>query len=227
MTDFNITQFFLNNPEWREYADLVVLPPLLSEAQEEFPELEESELERTPDVILPFGVTRLALYMKMRRSGLSHRFAEMAALQRAPRCMTDDVFFAGMPRLAEQMTPKVLRNVVAAARRHGYNPSPDATYHSGLARFQGDPEAFVTRSQGRGYIKRLCERRGWACDGAVTVAARPPEHDYADQSHATPMAEKLIQSHARDMVTKDPSLARLNRQALREKVLQTHGPSTT
>jgi hypothetical protein len=222
----SLEQFFERNPDWRPYADLVVVPPTAEEAQEEWPELDGSELLDTENWMTSYGVTRLALYVKMRRTGQGHRFAEMIAAQKSPACMTDDVFFAGMPRLAEQMPPRQLQNVLASAKRHGFTPSADAVYHSGLARFQGDPEAFVTRSMGRTYIKRLCEQRGWACEGGVKVAARQPENDPLDKKNCVPMAEDLIRSNARKMIRQNPDLAHLPKQKLREKVLQKYGPSS-
>ena len=43
-------------------------------------------------------------------------------------------------------------------------------YLSQLARFPGDPEAFVA---GRGDVQKVLEDRGWGCEGAVKVKARP------------------------------------------------------
>jgi|GEM_PF-4745890 len=41
-------------------------------------------------------------------------------------------------------------------------------YISQLARFPGDPEAWVS---GRGDIQRICEERGYNCEGSVNVKA--------------------------------------------------------
>ena len=221
-----ITEFFNSHPEWRQYADLVVMPPEPSEAIEEFEELDGSELTAHDDTMTSYGVTRLALYAKMRRDGQRHRFSEMIAMQQPPGCgITDKVFFQGVPRLAEQMGDRQLKTLVANARRHGFEPPADAIYQSGLARFPGDPEAFVTRSMGRHYIKRLCESRGWACDGAVSVSAREPEQDLLDDSQCLPMAPDLVRQNASRMARKNPELTRLTKKELRNKVLEQYGPS--
>lgn len=218
-------QFFDRHPEWKEFSDLVVMPPTATEAIEEWPDVEDSELLRHPDEDSRFGVTKLALYIRSRRLGQSHRFAEMVATQRPPQCMTDDVFFAGMRPWAAEMTPQQRAAVVRQSKARGFVPPPEAVYHSSLARFPNDPEAFVTKAMGRGYIKKLCERRGWACEGAVNVKSRPPEKDLLAQENCIPMAEDLIRSKAKDMIREDPGLRSLPPKRLREKVIAQYGPS--
>jgi len=219
-------KFFADHPEGRDYSDLVVMPPTADEAIEEWHDLEGSSLIKHPDEDSTFGVTRLALYIRARRMGQSHRFAEMIASQSPPRCMTDDVFFAGMQPWTADCTPQRKAKILAAAKAQGFTPSPDAIYHPGLARFPGDKEAFFTRSQGRGYIKQLCERRGWAAEGAVTVAARQPEDDMLAPKHCVPLSENIVREKAMDMIQENPGLKSLNRKQLREKVLERYGPTT-
>ena len=214
--------FFTEHPEWREYSDLVVMPPTASEAIEEWPDLEHSELIRHPDEDSRFGVTRLALYIRARRKGQTHRFAEMVAAQRPPKCMTDDIFMSGARPWHAEMTNHQQRAVL----QHGFKPAPDAVYYSSLARFPNDPEAFVTPEQGRGYIKKVCERRGWACEGEVNTKAQEPTKDLLAPENCVPLAEDIIRSKAVDMIKEEPALASLPRQKLREKVLERHGPTS-
>ena len=218
--------WFEFHPEWRDYADLSVVPPSVAEAIEDWPELEHSEIGRHPDVYSRFGVTRLAIYVMARRKGQTHRFAEMVATQRPPRCMTDDVFFAGLKPWGDAMAAPQKKKLLALARARGFEPPPEAIYQSGLARFPGDPEAFVTRGQGRGYIKQLCEQRGWACEGAVNVPAREPEKDMLDQRNCIPLAENLVRSKAREMIRENPGLKSLPAKKLREKVIERYGPTS-
>jgi len=225
-TASEVEKWFERHEEWRKYADLVLMPPEAVEVVEEFPEVDGSELLRDEYAMSTFGVTRLALYTKLRREGQSHRFSEMVATQRPPRCMTDDVFFAGLPRLADQMTPGQLKYYVAQARKHGHEPSADSVYHSGLARFPGDPQAFVTRSMGRGYIKKLCEERGWACHGAVESKGRQTESDPLADENCTPLADDIVNYRVREMVSKNPELKKRSRKELRREVLRKHGPSS-
>ena len=122
-------------------------------------------------------------YSKLIKRGVSQRLAEMLALRKAPRCMTDDVFYGGQT-LAQQFGNNAsgLEQVTKAAKKHGYVPNSNDRYESGLCRPEvgmGDPQAFVPASGGRGYVKRLLENRGWEglSDGAVTVKYREPEKD--------------------------------------------------
>jgi hypothetical protein len=221
--DEQLTKWFDEHPEWRGNADLVCAPPTAEEIVEEFPDASETEITRTADALTSFGTTRGAVYMLARRSGQTHRFAEMVAMQRPPKCMTDDVFFAGMPRLADQMGARQFAGIMTGAARVGFTPPADAVYHSGLARFQGDPEAFVTRAMGRGYIKSLCERRGWAVEGAVNVEARAPESDPFETS--VPLANDLINMSVANMVRANPSLKQKSRKQLRDMAVDKFGPT--
>lgn len=221
--DERLQKWFDEHPEWRGNADLVCAPPTAEDLVEEFPDAAGSEITRKAEELSSFGTTRGAVYMLARRSGQTHRFAEMVACQRPPQCMTDDVFFQGMPRLADQMSPRELQTVVGAAKRHGFTPPADAVYHSGLARFKGDPEAFVTRAMGRGYIKRLCESRGCGCNGAVEVEARQPERDPWEQK--VPLAPDLVNRSVADMVRHDPSLKQKSRKELRDMAVAKYGPT--
>jgi hypothetical protein len=161
------------------------------------------------------------LYIKMRREGNTHRFSDMVACQTGPGLMTDSVFFAGQPRIGDQFVDDAQRKrVFKVAKQHGYTPGVNDVYEPGLARFQGDPEAFVPPTGGRGYIRKLCEKRGWACEGAVKTAHRPPEKD--PYEHSVPLAEDLIRDHMQHEIKKDPSL-RTKKKELREKIIAKHG----
>ncbi len=230
MTDLlteNVAKFLEENPDFRIVADYLALPPDEDELEAEFPDCDKQVLERTFAVVksVPVIITRGTIYAKARRCGSDNKFASMVALQRTPGAMTDDVFFSGIPSLADQMgSKKRLDALVASCKKAGFTPNPTDVYQSGLARFPNDPQAVVSRSQGRGYIRRLCEERGWACEGGVNVKHRQPEHDPLDPKYCKPMGEDLIRSNARRMAEKDPSIKRLKPQEIREKVLEAHGP---
>lgn len=223
-----LDEFLKNNEEWRQCPDLLVSPPTADELREWYPDTTHGMLTaaRDPVRIGKFMVTRGALYAQMRNRGESGKLADMVAMQQGPGLNTDSVFFSGCQPLYDQFeSQKHLDRHLANAKKHGFTPSKNAVYMPGLARFQGDPEAFVDHTQGRGYIKKLCERRGWACDGAVTVAKREPESDPLADKNCVPLAKDIIQRRAKEMVKADPSLARLNRQDLRQKIIDKHGPS--
>lgn len=76
------------------------------------------------------------------------------------------------------------------ARAHGQDPK-GKKYLSSLARFPGDPEAFV---DGLGDVKRVCEKRGWDCDGDVKVkGVRQEVGKYR-------VADDIVQERALDLV---------------------------
>lgn len=215
---------FLNaHPEWRTNADLVVVPPTAADVLDEWADAEGGEILAHADVLTQFGVTRAAIYVLSRRQGQSHRFAEMVAMQRAPRPNTDDVQMAGIPRVSQQSNDRYIRSILARANRRGFTPPADAIYHAGLARFPGDHEAFVTPEMGRGYIRTLCEKRGWAAEGDLEIAARQPEHDPLES--APPLAEDLVQRATVNMVRRDPALRKLSRHELRQRAIDKYGPS--
>jgi hypothetical protein len=217
--EMTLDQFFIDNPEWRPYADLVAVPPTSQEIQKEFPDADPEVCARCfgGDGLVSVG----ALYVRIRREGAKDRFAAMLALQEAPRIMTDAVFFEGAKRPGDEFDDQYLGILMKSAKRQGFVPPPGARYFPSLARFRGDKEAWVGQGDGRGYIKQLCEKRGWAVEGAVSAQHREPERDPLEK--APRMAESLIRENAQRMVKQNPELKRLSRRDLRQHVLDKHG----
>lgn len=151
------------------------------------------------------------------------RLRDMLRSQSAPRCMTDREFFQGIGTLDKQFADdeEGLREVVRIARSHGYNPGAHDVYMDNLAQFPGDPEAFVTPSGGRGQIKRVCEKRGVSCHGAVEVKAVAPTRDHV-KSPKCLLADDIVDDEIKRRVKKDPSLAKKSRAELREQVIDKH-----
>lgn len=210
--------------EFKKCPDLIVSPPSPEEIQEQWGDVDSSVLQRCYELVKQ-DITRGAQYWMMRQSGSNDRFAAMISLQSGPGLSTDDTFFHGQKPLYDQFgSQKHLDRYLQAAKKRGFTPSTNATYFPNLARFQGDPEAFVTRAQGRSYIRKLCERRGWACEGDINVNHREPESDPLASENCKPLGEDIIRDRAAEMVKKDPGLKRLNRTELREKIISNHGP---
>ena len=212
--------------EYKELPDLLFSPPDRLELQDEFGDVSPELLDRCLELLQNGVATRGAHYWMMRKGGSSDKFAAMIALQEGPGLSTDDTFFQGQKPLYDQFgSQKHLDRYIKAAKRHGFTPSPNATYFSSLARFPGDPEAFVTRAQGRSYIRKLCEKRGWACEGAVNVEHREPESDPLDKKNCKALGEDIISRRASQMAMENPKYKSMNRNELREAIISKHGPS--
>lgn len=128
-------------------------------------------------------VSQQAFYLAMRLDGVGHRLAEMLALQRPPQSNTDREFLMGRCNGSQfegrEREGDLYRSVAEA---HGQDVS-GKVYLGGLARFPGDPEAWVS---GKGDVERVLDRRGWGCDGLVKREARgegPPPQGPAVAPH--------------------------------------------
>lgn len=108
-------------------------------------------------------------YCECREQGTSHVLAEMFALASPPMSNTDREFLEGRCN-GNQFTGQewVADRLKKQAEELGQSTT-GKVYVSGLARFPGDPEAWVS---GRGDVQRTLERRGWGSEGAVNVEAR-------------------------------------------------------
>jgi len=143
-----LKQYVADHPEWKGNEDLLVDPPSNKDALGDYPELEGSDVLGR---VAKSGVPSLLLYYISRRNGSTHKFAEMCACQAPPGCMTDSVFFADRPKLCDQFASDVqFKKVLGIARKHGYIPNANDVYTPGIARFQGDPQAFCTTNWRQG-----------------------------------------------------------------------------
>ena len=132
-------------------------------------DLEAREFVRAWQITSP-GIARD--YIRMRGNGESHNMAAICATGKSPALNTDTTFRAGKVNGNQFAScPQVGEHHVRLARMFGVNTS-GRTYMSGLARFPGDPEAWV---RGRGDVSRIAEKRGWGVEGAVTVRPRETE----------------------------------------------------
>lgn len=123
-----------------------------------------------------------AEYESMRSAGESHNISEMLAFHKGPTLETDTTFTRGYtthPFGKRPPNPLAAKKYLAEAKKAGVNIN-GKRYLSGLARFPGDPQAWVTSKSD---IKRLCESRGWGCDGAVKVKARSKQNGATEKRH--------------------------------------------
>jgi hypothetical protein len=218
-----IERFLASNPDWEKYPDLITNPPTAEELQAEFKDADPEVIERCYEWIATL-VTRGAFYFRARMQGSTDRAAAMYALQKTAAIDTDDVFFQGSKPLYDQFeSQKALDRVLSASKKHGHVPDKNAVYFPNLARFRGDPEAYVTRAMGRSYIRKLLEKRGWSAEGGVNVKGREPESDPLDPKNCRPLGEDIIRRRIKEEVKKNPDLTRKNRSELRESIIARHG----
>lgn len=157
-------------------------------------------------------------YESLIENGCSPRMAEMLACQKAPGGKTDDIVHsAGDISQQFKNDQRALNGYMESAKKQGFTPGKNDTYIPELARFPGDKEAWVPHTEGRGYIKKKFEERGWQCEGLVNTEYRPspPEEK--------PLAEDIIRDTMNDY-RKHPRLKKMKPEALREVVLDKHSP---
>ena len=148
------------------------------------------------------------------------RMDEMLMGRRMPAIRTDSQFLANHGTLDKQFEGdgRQLKAVTDEAKKRGYNPSPNDTYIPSLARFPGDPLAFVPSDSPKNHIKKVCETTDRACEGDVTVsrsAKKPPE--------TIRLGEDLIQEEAAMRIIENPEEALKPKEQLRNEILDKHG----
>ena len=222
-----IEKFLKQNPDWVKYPDLITNPPTAEELQSEFKDA-DTEVLRRCDEWIAMLVTRGAFYFRARMQGSTDRAAAMYALQKTARIETDDVFFQGAKPLYDQFeSQQALDRTLRESKKRGFVPDKNSIYYPNLARFKGDPEAYVTRAMGRSYIRKLLEKRGWAAEGGVNVKGREPESDPLDAKNCRTLGEDIIRRRMGEEITKNPDLARgKNRKRLRQQIIERHGSKT-
>lgn len=147
---------------------------------------------------------------------------DMLASRKAPGASTDREFFADSDATVARLhasDPKYAARITAKAKRLGYQPNSNDVYVSQLARCEGDPLAFVPATGGKGHVKKVCEQRGFGCDGAVAVKAA----EVAPPKKQVRLAPSLVNEYVQRHVAANPSLASKPKRELREMVTELHG----
>ncbi len=126
------------------------------------------------------SATETAAYHRLGKA----RFEAMLASGKPPRAVTDDTFRANQGnanggQFADD--PHVGDFYKSVAAKAGVSTT-GKTYLGGLAEYPGDPEAWV---DSRGDVKRVCEKRGWGCEGAVTTKLDQVEPVFTPATPAT------------------------------------------
>jgi len=110
------------------------------------------------------------------------RFKEMIRSRSAPRANDDTVFLSDRPRFRDCFASETDMNLcIKELRKQGVEPKSTDLYLHGVARRRGDASALFSAGDGMGKIKKICEKRGVGCEGAVTVNAPEAKLDPAEK----------------------------------------------
>lgn len=222
-----IESWLQENEDWRPYVDMVVYPPLPEELMTEYRDVSAEVLARCGELVSECGghVSRGAIYVRVRRENpkSGDRWAAMLALQAPPGINTTDTFWAGRKSWVDVYGEEYANRTKKALAARGCHLGAGDEYMPELARFPNDPEARIPFGNARGYMKSLCERRGWAINGAVEAKHREPEKDLLADENCATMPMDLVRKKASAMVRSNPALRSKTKAELRALVLEKHG----
>jgi hypothetical protein len=157
-----------------------------------------------------------SLYEQSLRNGCSPKLAEMLAFRQAPGTKGTDRSFLegrhndlGFGKMRNDMQEFYVRR----AKEHGVSVE-GKVYESGLARFPGDPKAWVSSV---GEVQAICREQNLTCTGAVEYQG----HEVAPIPDC-PLSEQLIRENMVETLAKEPGKKRDLRE-VREEVIAKHG----
>lgn len=139
-----------------------------------------------------------------------------------PRIRTAATFIANAAHGGAQFGAGTREHYLALAREAGVSTDGKA-YDGRLARFPGDPEAWI---ESQDDVRRVCERRGWGCDGDVKVKApeAPPVERplVADDIVEDLVEQRLAEKYGDDLDGVSVPVAEYER--VRGDVIEKHAP---
>lgn len=121
-----------------------------------------------------------------------------------------------------QFTSDFVRDhYLTAAREAGV--SPEGKFYEGrIARFPGDPEAWV---QSQDDVRGVLEKRGWGCDGDIKVKAGGDGAPVKEVPLAADLVEDLVEAKLEERLGPDFTEAKgAVVERARDDVLQQHTP---
>jgi hypothetical protein len=162
-----------------------------------------------------------AAYERIRSEGGSHNLAEMLALGQPPNIKgTDSGFLKGHCNGSQfEKTPSIGNHYLEEAKRHGIDVK-GKVYLSQLATFPGDPRAWVADQHD---VQKVCEERGWGCEGAVNVKSVPLIEPPAPPPAVAP---DIVDGKVAEILQTVPAVdrPRVDIQDLREQVVDKIAP---
>jgi hypothetical protein len=179
-----------------------------------------TDIANSPDHIQEF-------YLEMREDGQDEVLATMFALRRPPTSRTNQNYQKSFGTLDQQFSgcPKLLEYNTRVAKSLGYTPNINDHYNSSLAKFPGDPKAFVPHDDPKGHIKKVCEERGDACEGDVNVKGREPLRDPMETR--IPMAADIVKQRVKELEINQPDEARkMTPQDKKAEVIHKYAPKS-
>lgn len=153
-------------------------------------------------------------------SGQSISMAHMLASQQAPRSLTDDTVMSGMRRIKD--LPDGRREYICQQIvKNGGSVSMWDTYQQGMANYTGDPAAVIGHGDCLSKIRKVANERGEFTTGIIDVDGRKNrEMKQAQRTYA--LHPRIVERRRREMLAKDPSLAKKNQNELRESIIEKH-----
>jgi len=128
-------------------------------------------------------------------------------------------FMADTPHYDAFGTKWRAEQAIEAARRAGVNPT-GKKFITQLCRkgMPNDPEAWVDSLDD---VRRVCEKRGWGCDGAVKVSQPSISVEDPEPCIADDIVESMIED--KEVETKQPITGK-ERKDLKESLKKKHTP---
>lgn len=155
-------------------------------------------------------------YEHMRDQGQSHSLAEMFAFQQPPGSNTDREFLHGHVNGNQfSNTPEIGDYYKKVTERLG-GSTTGKVYKRSLAAFPGDPRAWVS---GKDDVRKVCEERGWNCDGDVKVVSEQK----AERPKSVKLATSTVNRLTKEYLQKEPGLRKKRVEEVKEMVIDKHG----
>lgn len=140
-----------------------------------------------------------SFYEQLRRSGESHLLADMFAHRQPPMSNSDREFLEGYANGNQFEGQDYQGNWYKKQAKRAGVDTTGKVYLSSLARYPGDPQAWVS---GRGDVKdRIEKREGWSVTGSVNAQGPPRDTENAQVG----VDPALVEEHAQNAILSDLS----------------------